>query len=342
MKIPKARKLPSGNWFVQLRLNGKSHSITAPTEKSAVAQAMAIKSGILKEQMEPLSITLHTAYARYIDVKRDVLSPSTVAGYERLSRNTFQGIMSLRLDKLTNDRIQREISAMARSGKSPKYIRNAEGLLSSVLRMYHPGFSMNVYMPPKEKAEPRKVSEDEIRQILAAASGSEMELPILMAVWLGMRMSEIRGARFEDIKNHKLHVCRAIVDDVHGNATAKPPKTFSGDRWLPLPSHIENLMLAQDQSTGYIVNLTGQAIYKRFTRLLEQNGIEHCRFHDLRHANAAAMILLGIESRYAQERGGWNSDWIYKQVYGYTMQNAMDKDAAAIDAYFSQMLPPSE
>lgn len=79
-----------------------------------------------------------------------------------------------------------------------------------------------------------------------------------------------------------------------------------------------------------------------FTRLLEQNGIEHCRFHDLRHANAVAMILLGIESRYALERGGWNSNWIYKQVYCYTMPNAMDKDAAAIDAYFSKMLPPSE
>ena len=342
MKIPKARQLPSGNWFVQLRIGGKSHSITAATEKAAVAQALAIKAGILKEQQEPLSITLSAAYSRYIEAKRDVLSPSTVAGYERLSQNTFQGIMSLRLDKLTNDRIQREISAMARSGKSPKYIRNAEGLLSSVLKMYHPHFTLNVFMPPKEKAEPRKVTEDEIRSILAAAVGTPMELPILMAVWLGMRMSEIRGARFEDIRDHRLHVCRAIVDDKNGNAAEKPPKTFSGDRWLPLPSYIEDLMLRQDRSTGYIVNLTGQAIYKRFTRLLEQNGIAHCRFHDLRHANAAAMILLGIESRYAQERGGWNSDWIYKQVYGYTMPNVMDRDAAAIDAYFSQMLPQND
>lgn len=342
MKIPKARQLPSGNWFVQLRLGGKSHSITAPTEKAAVAKAMAIKTGILKEQQDPLSITLGSAYSRYIDVKRDVLSPSTVAGYERLSQNTFQGIMPLRLDRLTNDQIQREISAMARAGKSPKYIRNAEGLLSSVLKMYHPGFSMNVYMPPKQKPEPRKVTEDEIRQIIAAAAGTPIELPILMAVWLGMRMSEIRGARFEDIKDHRLHVCRAIVDDVNGNATAKPPKTFSGDRWLPLPAYIENLMLAQDHATGYIVNLSGQAIYKRFSRLLEQSGIEHCRFHDLRHANAAAMILLGIESRYAQERGGWNSDWIYKQVYGYTMPTAMDTAAASIDAYFARMLPKAD
>lgn len=54
VKVPTARKLPSGNWFVQLRLDGKSISITKPTEKEAIAEAMAIKSGIITKTASPL------------------------------------------------------------------------------------------------------------------------------------------------------------------------------------------------------------------------------------------------------------------------------------------------
>ncbi len=35
VKIPTARQLPSGNWFVQLRIDGRSISITKPTQRDA-------------------------------------------------------------------------------------------------------------------------------------------------------------------------------------------------------------------------------------------------------------------------------------------------------------------
>ena len=43
MKIPKARLLPSGRWFVQLRIDGKSLSNTFDSEKEAVTWATSIK-----------------------------------------------------------------------------------------------------------------------------------------------------------------------------------------------------------------------------------------------------------------------------------------------------------
>ena len=71
-------------------------------------------------------------------------------------------------------------------------------------------------------------------------------------------------------------------------------------------------------------------------------GIEHCRFHDLRHANAAVMLRLGVDSRYAQERNGWASDRMYKQVYGYTMDDRMKDIAASIDNYFADKFTDGE
>ena len=44
MKVPKARKLPSGMWFIQLRLGGVSIPVTEKTEKKCRDAAALIKA----------------------------------------------------------------------------------------------------------------------------------------------------------------------------------------------------------------------------------------------------------------------------------------------------------
>lgn len=336
MKVPKARKLPSGSWTVQLRINGESISITRDTEKAAIAEAMAYKAGIMKAKRAPEKKTLGEAYDCYIK-DRNMLSPSTIAGYKRLRNNTFQPLMSRQLSNITNEAINREIRLMSESGKSPKYIANAVGLLRPVLKEYHKDFDLEIKMPkkkrPKSKAKSKLPTDKEIQDILTAAKGTEMELPILMGVWMGMRVSEIRGARFRDIEDNQLHICCVIVDDENGKPVEKDPKTDAGDRWIDIPPYVMSL-IPDGEPDAHIVKLSGQAIYKRYSRLLEKAGIRHFRFHDLRCANAAAMIRLGIDSKYAMERNGWATEHMYKQVYGYIMDDQMSKESAVINAYF--------
>ncbi|MCD7994353.1 MAG: hypothetical protein LUK37_22250 [Clostridia bacterium] len=79
-------KLPSGNIRIQVYdytdVDGRKHykSFTAPTKKEARFLATQWAAG--KADMTAENITLYEAVTRYIDVKRGVLSPSTVAGYE--------------------------------------------------------------------------------------------------------------------------------------------------------------------------------------------------------------------------------------------------------------------
>lgn len=336
MKVPKARHLDSGTWFIQLRLDGRSIPVSGQTEDECVAKAMAIKAGLVKAKKAPQKKTLGEAYDAYI-VDCDLLSPSTIASYKRLRKNTFQSLMPRQLSNLTNEAINREIKAMQKAGKSPKYISNAVALLRPVLKTYYKDFELDISMPQvKKKAkipQSQLPTEAEIEQIITVAKGTIMELPILMGVWMGMRMSEIRGAKFGDIVGNKLHICRAIVDDEKGNPVIKPPKTESGERWIDLPPYIQSLIPDGDPD-DFIVKLSGQAIYKRFSRILEKAGIRHFRFHDLRHANAAAMISLGIDAKYAQERNGWATDYMYKQVYGYIMDSKMSEESRRIDLYF--------
>ena len=333
VKVPTPKQLPSGSWTVYLRAEGQS--VTEPTRELCLARARAVRAGFIEAKKTAGGMTLGAAYDAYMEARQGVISPSTYGGYVKLKRSTFVRLMEQNISRVTSEQVQREISQMALEGKSRKYIANAVGLLSSVLRVYAPDVKLDVRLPQKRKAEPRKIEDDEISAIMAAVRGTVIELPVLMGLWLGMRMSEIRGARFEDIRNGRLHICRAVVTDIDGKPTEKPPKTFSGDRWVDLPPEILALITAQGRSEGYIVEMSGQAIYKKFTRVLEKAGIEHCRFHDLRHANAAVMVRLGVDSRYAQERNGWASDRMYKQVYGYTMGDKMSDVSASIDSYFT-------
>lgn len=333
MKIPEPRKLPSGSWFVRVMVDGKSISITKPTKKECQAEVVAIKTGIKKKAVAPDEITLKEAYKRHIAKNEAIWSPSTTAGYTRLSKNTFQSLMEYQLKNIDSDMIQREINAMKRGKKSPKYISNAVGFLKSILKVYAPGMELDLTTPQKVKPDLRMLDDSEIQKVLQTAQGDPVELPVLMALWMGMRLSEIRGLKYKDIKNGRIHICRAVVDDKDGAPQEKGTKTYSGDRWVDLPDYIAGL-ISKGEPNDYIVTLSGQAIYKRFSRLLEKAGVEHCRFHDLRRANAAAMIRLGIDSKYAQQRNGWSTDYMYKQVYAYTMPDRMEEVNSAVNNYF--------
>lgn len=347
MKIPKARQLPNGKWFIQLRLKQpdgttKSISITENTEKLCTATAAAMKTGLIKQKRKPEPMTLGQACDAYI-ASNSLLSPSTVAGYKRVRKNLFQNIMNTRLSSLTNDQINREIARMTKEGKSWKYISNGIALLRPALKAYYKDFELDIKAPTnkktksREKKQAKKIAlptDAEIQKILVAAQGKEIELPILLALWLGMRMSEIRGLRYGDIVGNQMHICNVIVDDENGAPAEKDTKSDAGDRWIEVPNYILTLIPKDRAPDEHIVKLSGQAIYKRYSRLLKKNGIRHFRFHDLRCANAAAMIRLGIDSAYAMEHNGWSTEHMYKQVYGYIMADQLSKESNRVDMYF--------
>jgi len=338
MKIPEPKKLPSGSWTVRVMIDGQRVSITKPTKKACLAEAAALKTGMKKKRRTPENITLEQAYKDHIAANEAMWSPSTIAGYSRLKKNTFQDLMAYQLKNITPDMIQKEINYMKRQKKSPKYISNAVGFLKSILKVYAPDLDLSeLTMPQKRKPDLRMLDDDEIKKVLQAAQGTDMELPILLALWLGMRLSEIRGLKRKDIHKGQIHVCRAVVDNKEGKPVEKGTKTYSGDRWIALPDYIQEL-IPEGESDAYIVTLSGQAIYKRFSRLLAKAGVTHCRFHDLRRANAAAMIRLGVDSKYAQQRNGWSTDYMYKQVYAYTMPDRMTEINSAIDSYFGNKI----
>lgn len=333
---PKPVELPSGRWRCQVMVNGRRIDVIEDDPQTAHAKALAIKEGIMEQEKTPRDMTVGDAIDRYIESKDAVLSPSTIAGYRKQRRNTMQGIMDVRISELTQEAVQREVNRMARE-KSPKYIRNAHGLLTAALSVYRPNFVLRTTLPQKEKYEIVIPTTEEIRLIAEKSKKTQFELPFLLAAWMGLRTSEIRGLTWDCVQGDTLHIKQAIVDGENGPAV-KTTKTYSGNRKLPLPAYIKNLINAQPKTDEYIIHCSRNYLYKTFARLCRENNIPHYRFHDLRHYQASVMLAMGVPDKYAMERMGHASTNMLKNVYQHTMTEKSEEVAEAIDDYFVKNL----
>lgn len=333
---PRPIELPSGKWRCQVMVNGKRIDVIEDDPVVAHAKALAVKAGLVEENKPIRDLTVGEAFDRYIESKDAVLSPSTVAGYRRIRENALQELMSIRLADLTQERTQRAVNKMARD-KSPKSVRNAHGLLSAVLAEYRPEMTLRTTLPQKQKFDVAIPSDEDIEKIIAVSSGTDMELPVLLAIWLGLRVSEIRGLTWDCVSDGVIHIRQAIVEGEHG-PELKGTKTYSGDRKLRIPPYLGDLIASLPHTDEFIVHMSGQAIYKRFSRLCEKAGIPHYRFHDLRHANASIMLALGVPDKYAMERMGHATSNMLKTVYQHTMKSKQEEVADVVDEYFVQKL----
>lgn len=333
---PTPIELPSGAWRCQIMVKGQRIDVIDDDPAVAHAKALAMKSGVIERDKTGSSMTLGTAIDRYIESKDAVLSPSTIAGYKYIRHNALQELMGRSLTTLTQEEIQRAVNRMSKE-KSPKSVANAHGLLSATLSVYRPNMILRTTLPQKQKHEATIPSDEDITNILEASKGTSIELPILLALWLGLRASEIRGITWDAINGDTLHIKQAIVQGENG-AEVKGTKTYSGNRKLKLPVYILDLINAQPKKDDYVVHLSGQAMYKQFSRLCEKHGIPHYRFHDLRHANASVMLALGVPDKYAMERMGHATNNMLKTVYQHTMTSKQNEVAEMVDQYFKQKL----
>jgi len=334
--MAKAKQLPSGSWRVQV-YDGETKKYLSFTSKlpgkagKAEAELMAREYQLGRKQKREAGKTVGECIDEYISLKENILSPTTIAGYRKDRRNSLAPLCNTYIKDLNATDIQAFINRLALN-KSPKTVRNAHGLLVSVLNVYAPELNIRTTLPKPQK----KIKQlPEVSDVLRAIKGSEIELPCLLALWCSLRMSEIRGAKKSNITGNILTVCDTIVTAENEAIERHATKTTESTRQIRLPEPIQALISALPEEQDYLTLLSGQAIYKRFSRLLERNGLSHMTFHDLRHMNASVMLALGIPDKYAMERGGWSSPHIMKSVYQHTFTAERQAADDKIDDYFS-------
>lgn len=335
--MAKPQKLPSGNWRVRAYVGTDSSgkkimkSFTAPTKKEVEYMAAAF----LAERKEaPADLTVGKAIDKYIESKSNVLSPTTLRSYKTMRKNYFQNIMDVKLRDITRQAIQLEVNDLA-TQLSPKSVINANGLLRAALSVYAPDLNLNNITLPKRQKKIRTMPE--AADVLKAIQGTSVELPCMLAIWFGMRMSEIRGVKKSDCENGKMIVYRTKVYAEKQNIVREQTKTYDSTRAYNIPPYIQKLIDAVD--TEYLTELTRDQIYTRFKKILAANDIKPLiSFHDLRHLNASVMVLLGIPDKYAMERGGWSTNSTLRNVYQHTFSDEREAMDRKIDEYFEGLI----
>jgi len=354
MKLPAIRQLPSGSWFCRVRIDGKDVCITEPSEAKCRARAMAYKTGIIDERRAPSGAkTLAQACDQYIDIRRGVIEPSTIATYEKYRRLYFQGIMSTRLSALNDHLLSQAVSCerqkTSRRGRpiSAKTIQSALGFIKCVLKENKVEYDK--ILAPEVKRRVVRLPEPD--RVIRAIVGSEIELPCMLAAWLSLSMSEIRGlTKSRSVYNHQLYVVDTVVRVRVGERTTpdgkkkgiyqdikkEGGKEEERTRVLDLPPYIESL-IAQVEG-DVLCPLTVRQIERRFNALVASAGLPHMTFHQLRHLNASTMAMLQIQKEIARERGGWKTDHVMNQVYTHTFDTPRLEADKKINAFFEKQI----
>lgn len=341
--MAKAKKLPSGNWRVNLFIskeNGKRQykSFTAETAKEA--EYMALEYSLLKkEQSKPDNMTVGEAMDKYIEAKSNVLSPTTIKEYKRMRKNDFDKMINARLIDVTQEKIQIQINELSAT-HSPKYVRNSHCFLSAVLKMYHPFFKLNTTLPKKIKPNISIPAESEVAEILNYAKGTVMEAPLYLAACCGLRRSEIVGLKWDcvNLKTNTIRIIRAKVRAEENKIVEKSTKSSAGIRTVRIYPFVAEILKSTKRNGEYVTSLSGDAIYNRFNDILIKLEIKHYRFHDLRHYTVSVMLSLNIPKKYIAEHMGHETETMIDNVYGHIMSEKKNKVEDQLEEYFCNIM----
>ena len=321
--MPKAKKTKAGTWRVTIYdytdSSGKVHqkTFTAKTKNEAERLANQYKDGPLLTDL-----TVGEAVKGYIDVKKNVLSPSTHRAYLSIYKNHFQSSLfgSMKLTSINNIAVQRFISDL---NLKPKTVRNISGLLVSAITMYMPNRHFTITLPAQIRPQLHTPTTSEVEQLMSAIKiDRELYIVVLLCAFGPMRRSEACAIRYDDIdyKTNTITVRRSrVIDSTQKWIYKDIPKNDSSYRSIIYPSDVVKTI---GRGFGYVITEScPNAISERFTAALKAEGLPHFRLHDLRHYAASILHAIGIPDQYIMSRGGWKTDNVMKRVYRDTLSD---------------------
>lgn len=323
-----AKKLPSGSWRVNLFIGKdpdgklKYKSFTADTKKEA--EYMAAEYNLERKENKAHKLTLHEAISRYIESKRNILSPSTIRGYRVVLDNYVPQLMDIQIGYLTQEAIQLSINSMA-AEFSPKTCRNTHGLIYASLKVYRPDLILHTTLPQKLKKDIYVPDENEIEEIYKLAVGTVNEIPIFLAAECGLRASEISALQTENIKPSYIHIKEARVLGDDGNEHTKQPKSLSGYRKVPISGAIYDYLITHADKSGRVCQCRAVTICNNWCKFRKKHNLnENLNFHALRHHYASKCIILGIPQKYIAELMGHSSTDMIEKIYQHVFPSAME------------------
>ena len=323
MKVPEPRKLPSGKWFIQLRVGGASTPITEDTAEKCRAHAMAIKSGLIELEAPKREVTLRKAIDKYISSRDNILSPATIKGYRTVQNHRFQNVADKPLREVKD--WEAVVNAEAKLC-SPKTLKNSWMFVKTVLRKN--GVNAKAALPPVPKADRPWLTPEQIAIFVPAVHGKPCEIGALLALH-GLRRSEIFGLTWDrvDLAKGTIRIQGAIVIGEHNKPYAKETnKNESSTRTIHIIiPELRAVLEATENKTGSVCTGSLKSLYGQINRICEASGLPKVGIHGLRHSFASLCYHLGLSEIETMKLGGWADQQTMHKIY--THLSELDRQA---------------
>lgn len=337
------------SWRIKVYVGNKKYrSVTGATRAEAIQKAEKLQSELLAEREKPKSdnpyddLTVAEAMERYVEAKKNALSPKTYREYTQTRKNSLKSLHDIKIGELTQEQVQIAIGEAA-VDHEPKTVRNMHGLLSSALRMFRPDFTLHTKLPQKKKPDIVIPTEADVVALLTEVRGTDIDAPVHLAALCGMRMSEILGLRWEkiDFEKKTICVCAAKVRDIDNNIVLKGTKSTAGERTIKMLPAVETALRRAREAvpdSEFVTDLKSNNIYDRYQKALKAVCDKHYTFHELRHYAASVMIMLGIPVKYIADYLGHETEDMVNRVYGHIMADKKDEMFDRLASYYNGIL----
>lgn len=241
--------------------------------------------------------------------------------------------MNTNIHDLTTDHLQRIVDELVKKNMKPKSVRNYYGFITVILD-YNRIRLAPPRLPQKERSTLNIPDEATVKRVVALAEGTELEVPVMLAAFGPLRRGEICALTMDDIDGNIIHVCKDMVLNDAREWVVKPPKTFSSDRYVTMPDRV----IKRIEKQGYVTNYDPNGLSYAFSTLLKNNGIEHFRFHDLRHFCCSYLHGMNVPDVYIMQRSGHSTNSTLRNVYTHTLQDQNAEETKRILKQFSAII----
>lgn len=344
--MAKAIQLPSGSWRVRVydKETGKRLSFTSQLpgkagKNEAEYMAKQWQSGRKAEQIRKASgKTVRECVEEYILSKENLLSPSSIRGYYLILNNALDKIGNIKLPALTEKDLQFWVNQNA-AKYAPKSVKAQYGLVTAALRQERVQLDFRAVLLPKiPKSEKQIPTEEQISTILHMVEGTSVELPVTIAVTLGLRQSEIAALKWSDYDGQYLDIHAAVVPDkdnhyVYKNST----KSAASTRVIEVDSLLKERLDRAERRSEFISPMLPSSVLRKFHQLCDKNGLPRFTMHEQRHGNASMMLAKGVPDKYAMKRLGQSSPNMVKNIYQHLYENKEKEVSDTVSKAFSDI-----
>lgn len=307
----------------------KYHSIYGKSYTEVKEKLLKIKARVMVSENKS-GLTVNKLFNEWLSVKRIQTKASTYANYAfKVQKHLLPAFGQLKIEKLTPNKVYEFIIEKQKSGLSNKYISDLLIVLKNMTRyaskIYHCINAISeIKLPKKEKHDFDLYTKDEQNRLKSALLNDMniTKLGILTTLYTGMRIGELCGLKWSDIKfKEKTIYIERTVQRICTNErnhktelVVSTPKSQSSVRIIPLPEFLIKMLKEFKPSNKDVYLITGnnhlpepRTMQYRFKVLLSKIGLRHINFHSLRHMFATNCMEVGFDVKTLSEILGHSS-----------------------------------